>query len=317
VPIMLPRHRDFLQGAPAPYARGDLSHDEEYAFQAAGYLCVPSVLDAAQVSGLSVALDASIAAHESPLLRKAVRQLLVNPTSVWYLNQLVGPGFRLDTEPELLPEQTEPQRLSGGAVPRRPEDAFYHSRLGRRQCNSVRVLFALEEVRAGDGGYTLVPCSHCVNVAAPECVLSGLDDLRRHGEGIIFQPPMRAGDMLIVAGACLQGMRPWRGRQPQRLLSLRFVGRSIVGAMGPSVPPNPLAGEPWCGTACFKCRVTGMRGMQALQTVFVATLSVLAGAWCLVAEVGAGGRHSPKYSARRLGAVAVATAQRVCLPRQS
>ena len=64
---MLPRHRGFLQGAPAPYAREDLSHDEEYAFQAAGYLCVPSVLDAAQVSGLSVALDASIAAHESPL----------------------------------------------------------------------------------------------------------------------------------------------------------------------------------------------------------------------------------------------------------
>ena len=80
------------------------------------------------------------------LLQAAVRELLVQPNAVWYLNQLVGVGYRLDTEPELLPEVTAPHPLSDGAMPRRPKDAFYYSRLGKRQCNSVRVVVALDRV---------------------------------------------------------------------------------------------------------------------------------------------------------------------------
>ena len=51
--------------------------------------------------------------------------------------------------------------------------------------------------------------------------------------------------MLVVAGACLQGLQPWRGANPQQLLSLSFVGRSIVSADGPNILPHPNSGQPW------------------------------------------------------------------------
>ena len=41
---MLPRQCGFLRGAPTPYARAELSREEEFAFQATGFLRVPSVL---------------------------------------------------------------------------------------------------------------------------------------------------------------------------------------------------------------------------------------------------------------------------------
>ena len=225
-----------------PAAHPPQSH--RYAFQTAGYLCVPAALGAAETQWLSAAVTASLAAGASPLLQPAVRELLVQPTAVWYLNELVGAGYRLDTEPELLPPVAEPLALTDGALPRRPKDAFYHTRLGKRQCNSVRVVIALDSVRDGDGGFSLVPCSHTVNVEAPPAVRAG-DPLRQLGEGVWQQPPMEAGDMLVVAGACLQGLQPWRGARPQRLLSLSFVGRSIVSTDGPNVLPHPNAGQPW------------------------------------------------------------------------
>ena len=134
------------------FGRDALSREEDYGFDVAGYLNVPGALGANEVQSLSDAMDAAVHSETSPLLQSAVRDLLVNPTAVWYLNKLVGAGYRLDTEPELLPQLShveEAPLLGGGAMPRRPKDAFYYSRLGKRQCNSVRVVFALDDVQEG------------------------------------------------------------------------------------------------------------------------------------------------------------------------
>ena len=246
---------DFNGGAP-PFARDEMSKEEDYAFDVAGYLCIPAVLGGEELRAVDAAAGAPTT---SLLLEPAIRELLVNPTATWYLNRLVGAGFRLDTEPELLAEASGPQPLSGGAVPREPKNAYYWSRLGRRQCNSVRVIYALDDVGEGDGGFCLIPQSHQVNVACPEAVRNG-DSLKGLGEGIIFQPSMRAGDMLVVAGACLQGMQPWRGSRPQRLLSFRFVGRSIVSEMGPNELPDPMADETWWQSLTEAQRISLGRG---------------------------------------------------------
>ena len=177
------------------FGRDALSREEDYGFDVAGYLNVPGALGANEVQSLSDAMDAAVHSETSPLLQSAVRDLLVNPTAVWYLNKLVGAGYRLDTEPELLPQLShveEAPLLGGGAMPRRPKDAFYYSRLGKRQCNSVRVVFALDDVQEGDGGMVLIPCSHTVNVEAPDRVMRG-DPLTHCGNGILFNPPQKAG----------------------------------------------------------------------------------------------------------------------------
>ena len=100
------------------------------------------------------------------------------------------------------------------------------------------MLWALEDVEEGDSGFVLVPCSHKGSVATPEEVATGADDM-----GLVLQPALKAGDLLIVGLATVQGMRPWKGQGRQRLLSYEFVGRGVIRSAGTgpktAVEPRP------------------------------------------------------------------------------
>ena len=76
-----------------------MSTEESYAFDVAGYLHVPGVLNRREVEALNRALD-EVGENEGcwggcPPPR-AVPRLLVQPQLLWCLNPLPGHGFRLD-----------------------------------------------------------------------------------------------------------------------------------------------------------------------------------------------------------------------------
>ncbi|MBT4137144.1 MAG: hypothetical protein HOE48_04470, partial [Candidatus Latescibacteria bacterium] len=98
---------------------------------------------------------------------------------------------------------------------------------GRRYCEGVRVLWVLEDVQAGDGGFVMVPGTHKSNVETPEHILTGADD-----KDFLWQPELKAGDLLIVGLSVLQGMRPWQGSGKQCLLSYEYVGRGVIRSAG-------------------------------------------------------------------------------------
>ena len=83
-----------------------MNNEEDYAFDVAGYLHVPSVLKPEEVKELNQVLDEmekSTGMLGWPVpQREPFRDLLVHPKLVWYLNQIVGHGFRLDQAPRLL-----------------------------------------------------------------------------------------------------------------------------------------------------------------------------------------------------------------------
>ena len=209
-----------------------MSNGENYCFDSAGYLIVRGALSRNEVSGLNQAIDQSGRVEGmlgwSGSLREPFRDLLIHPHLVWYLNQIIGYGFRLDQEPELLGVRLEDVGLPlvGGNEPRVPGRAYYFQN-GRRYCQAVRVIWALEDVNEGDGGFVMVPCSHKSNVETPQDVLTGRDDM-----GLTFQPELKAGDLLLVAGAVLQGLQSWKGSERQRLLSYEYVGRGVVQSVG-------------------------------------------------------------------------------------
>lgn len=216
-----------------------MSHEENYCFDVAGYLIVRGVLSRGEISALNSAIDDSgksqgMLGWPRPL-REPFRDLLVHPQLVWYLNQIVGQGFRLETEPELLCDDARgpDAPLEGGNEPRDPTRAYYYQN-GRRFSETVRAVWALADVEAGAGGFVIVPCSHKSNVETPDDVLTGRDDM-----GLTLQPELKAGDLLLVAGALLQGMRPWNGRGQQRLLSYDFAGRGAIRCAG----TGPKTGE--------------------------------------------------------------------------
>lgn len=220
-----------------------MSHEENYCFDVAGYLIVRGVLSRGEIAALNSAIDASgksqgMLGWPHPL-REPFRDLLVHPQLVWYLNQIVGQGFRLETEPELLYNAArDPDApLEGGNEPRDPTRAYYYQN-GRRFSETVRVVWALADVEAGAGGFVIVPCSHKSNVETPDDVLTGSDDM-----GLTLQPELKAGDLLLAAGALLQGMRPWNGSGQQRLLSFDFAGRGAIrsAGTGPKTAEAPLS----------------------------------------------------------------------------
>ena len=209
--------------------RKEMSNEENYCFDVAGYLHVPGALTRMQVARLNGALEKA-GQLEGMLgwpdeLKDPFRDLLVHPHLVWYLNQIVGPGFILDREPEIWCEETcaTDAPLRGGNEPRDPAIAYYFQN-GRRFSEGVRVLWALEDAGAGDGGFALVPCTHKSNVATPRGVATGTGDM-----GLTYQPALKAGDLLIVSLATLQGMR---GEGQQRLLSYEYVGRGVISSPG-------------------------------------------------------------------------------------
>ena len=209
--------------------RKEMSNEENYCFDVAGYLHVPGALTRMQVARLNGAVDQAGQLEGmlgwSDELKEPFRDLLVHPHLVWYLNQIVGPGFILDREPEIWCEETcaTDAPLRGGNEPRDPAIAYYFQN-GRRFSEGVRVLWALEDAGAGDGGFALVPCTHKSNVATPRGVATGTGDM-----GLTYQPALKAGDLLIVSLSTLQGMR---GEGQQRLLSYEYVGRGVIRSPG-------------------------------------------------------------------------------------
>ena len=199
-----------------------MSNEENYAFDVAGYLHIPGVLNQEEVAALNDALNSdgeseTLLGGDSPH-RELFRDLLIHPKLVWYLNQIVGHGFRLDQAPQLLGQREGEvdAALVGGDEPRNPSLA-YRQQNGRRRCQGVKAIWALEDVAEGDGGLVVVQASHKSNVETPNDLATGVHDM-----GLVLQPALKAGDLFLLAVPTLQGLRPWK-TTPKRLLTYKYA----------------------------------------------------------------------------------------------
>ena len=230
-----------------------MRNEENYAFDVAGYLHIPGVLSQKEVAALNEALDA---VDETEMLlggarqhRESFRDLLVHPKLVWYLNQIIGHGFRLDQAPRLLGDREGEigSTLVGGDEPRNPSQA-YRQQNGRRSCQGVKAVWALEDVAEGDGGLVVVQASHKSNVQTPNDLANGVDDM-----GVVVQPELKAGDLFLIAAPTLQGVRPWKS-EPKRLLTYGYAARAAVQSnpVGPNSETESLPGWAEEATPCAK-----------------------------------------------------------------
>lgn len=222
-----------------------MSNEENYAFDVAGYLVLRNVLKPEEIARLNDAIDAQ-GAYTDVLTwpdgrREPFRDLLVHPVLVWYLNQICGTGFRLESLPRIFsddPASDTPFNdgfLNKGDEPRRQNAAYFHQN-ERRSCQMVRVLWALADVPAGSGGPTVVPCTHKSNVATPADLLDGTDDM-----GLAKQLVLEAGDLVILADPVVRSLHPWSGEGSLRVLEYTFAARGVIAkaGTGPATHEDP------------------------------------------------------------------------------
>jgi hypothetical protein len=249
-----------------------MTHDEKYYFDLNGYTVVPNVLDVGEIERLNRAVDnhsheiargqinnklrsfsGSMLRNPEPGLGRQIlegllwwpspdgdpfRDLLVHPATVVRLNEICGPGFRLDSAPFMIGAErgADGDYLHGGGAPLEPSTAY------RRDndlflCGSVVVLWPLTDANEGDGGFAIVPGSHKSSVRATRPITTGTNDM-----GVTVQPAMRAGDMLIFAGSALHGTLPWTSAQPRRVLLYKYSARTQARAGGLPFFPERLHG---------------------------------------------------------------------------
>ena len=211
----------------------EISPEDEFCLDVAGYLIIRGVLTQREVTACNEAIDRvgrreGMLEWESPWGDPFVR-LHEHPILTGYLDQLCYHECRLDRLPRLLDEQVAPATpLVGGGEPRNWSGSYYCGN-DTRFILGLHAIWALEDIAEGDGGFSLVPCSHKSLVETPADVLDGSDDM-----GLTLQPALEAGDLLLSVATLLQGMRPWRGGA-KRLLSTGYIGRLVRRSNGAPV----------------------------------------------------------------------------------
>ena len=146
-----------------------------------------------------------------------------HPVLVCYLEQICGEGFRLDQPPRLIglgAGQTEPLLSEGSEW--QDWSRAYRQHNGIRFCQGVRALWALVDVKEDDGGLVVVPASHNSSVDAPQELVHGTDDM-----GLVVQPVLQAGDLLLCASSVMWGMRTWQEKGPQRLFECGYISAEV------------------------------------------------------------------------------------------
>lgn len=215
-----------------------MTPQEQYLFDLRGYLAVPNALTADQVAELNAIMDRRIAeevpphAHTHrfyPLLEwgRPYLDLIDNPRVSPYLEELLGPQFRLDHEyADLIRAGKGPigTTLHGGATPF-GSPFYYRYHDGQMRNGLLVAAYNLCDVNPGDGGFGAVPGSHKSNVRFP-------DEWRELEDAPDFVDRVTgpAGTAILFTEAMTHGTLPWRGAGERRTLFYKFSPHALSWA---------------------------------------------------------------------------------------
>lgn len=205
-----------------------MTDEEKFAFDLEGYLILRQLMSPDEVAALgALAREKFLPAEPATYRREfwASRwapsfQALIDHSRVLpYLDELVGPKFRLDHDYCIfMSKGGRDQDLHGGATTGNP-DHWYSYRDGVIRCGLTVVTFCLTPARAGDGGFCCVPGSHKSNF------LDSLPrDVRRYERlpHYVVQPVVEAGDAIVFTESLIHGTIPWSAEHDRLALLYKY-----------------------------------------------------------------------------------------------
>jgi len=215
-----------------------MNDNERFLFDLQGFLVVRDALSAEVVAQLNAILDEHIAGETESDMRthrfgglltwgQPYRDLIDAPTIVPYLDELLGPQFRLDHDyADVIRSGKGPigTTLHGGATPFDPSQ-YYHYHNGRMYNGLTVVAYNLKDVNPGDGGFACVPGSHKSNYPYPR-EWQPLDDPQPCVERVTGP----AGTAIIFTEALTHGTLPWQGADERRTVFLKYSPNPVSWA---------------------------------------------------------------------------------------
>lgn len=207
-----------------------MNDQERYLFDLQGFLTVPNALDAGQIATLNKILDERVAQETESSMQthrfgrlltwgEPYRNLVDNPRIVPYLEELLGPKFRLDHDyADVIRGGKGPigASLHGGATPFDPSQ-YYNYRDGHMYNGLSVVAYNLKDVHPGDGGFACVPGSHKSNFPLPN-EWRNLENM----QPCVLPVTGPAGTAIIFTEALTHGTLPWQGQDERRTVFFKY-----------------------------------------------------------------------------------------------
>ena len=232
-----------------------MSDRGKYLYDLQGFLVVTDFLTPDEVNALNESVDANLdkdGEYGDPELRhqgtklegqyrhfethgmltwpqpwcQPFRDLIAHPKLIPYLNTMLGRGWKLDQHPAIFTAKAgcEGAAFHGTTNTIFNGARFYAYQNGRMRSGLITCQYQLADVSPGAGGLGLIPGSHKANFKCPLVHEPGLDIMTWDANWeLVYQPVMKAGDMLIFNEATMHGTLPWRGKHPRRPLFMRYT----------------------------------------------------------------------------------------------
>ena len=145
--------------------------------------------------------------------------LMAHPRTLHIIRHMIGDWLRLDHTYGLqmtkstVDEGKMRPNLHGG--PRTDHGEHQYQWLeGQMHNGLIVIMYALEDVNPGDGGFICVPGSHKANM--------GVRYKPPVDSPLVINPSLRAGDMLIFTEALVHGTDIWRSDNRRRSLLYKY-----------------------------------------------------------------------------------------------
>ena len=192
---------------------------EIYEFDLNGYIVYRDLIAADDVARMNAILDANITDDTPDHFAfmewdPVFLELMAHPRTLSIMRTIIGDWLRLDHAYAIkLTQDTQVrENLHGG--PRADQGEHqYQWQNGRMWNGLIVIMYALEDVNPGDGGFICVPGSHKAN---PHGYKPPVDS------HLVVNPSLKAGDMLIFTEALVHGTCQWTSQTRRRSLLYKY-----------------------------------------------------------------------------------------------
>ena len=209
-----------------------MTPEEKFKFDLEGYLVVKGVHTTAEVAAMNALADAAYpGTYDDTGLRRTsypslwgppFQHLIDHPKLLPYLENLLGPKFRLDHDYCIfMAKGGQSSPLHGGPTPQGniAGDHWYRHHNGIIRNGLTVFTTCLSAVPTGAGGFACIPGSHKSNFIAD--IPANVWHWRQPAH-YVHQPIAAAGDVIIFTEALVHGTMEWQADHERRTVLYKY-----------------------------------------------------------------------------------------------
>ena len=196
-----------------------MTEAEIYEFDLNGYILYRDLIPAGDLRRMNEIIDANLDERNpgnfSFLDLDAIfMEVMALPLTLRIMRVIIGDWMRLDHAYgiQMTSDMDTHENLHGGLRADQGEHQYQWAN-GRMWNGLIVIMYALEDVNPGDGGFVCVPGSHKASFNSYKPPVDS---------HLVVNPSLKAGDMLIFTEALVHGTISWKSNRRRRSILYKY-----------------------------------------------------------------------------------------------